>query len=239
MATYYVGWDVGAWYCDTNTKSRDAISVLNENRKEVYIKREVVRRELNENSIFSFLNKYFGGSNFEKDDIFIFAIDAVFSLPYGVQQLLSNESPALCEKAWQKGNSIENGLLYRITERVVKEKKGQFPKSVLQDMIGSQATKIMFFLNHFGFIQQQTGVWQAENGRFTAIETYPSILGEKGPDVVDAKLCAELAYTFANNCKQLYSPQNYLCNPEFSDEEREDLEKIIRKEGWIWFPESE
>jgi hypothetical protein len=25
---YYVGWDVGAWHCDRNAKSRDALCVL-------------------------------------------------------------------------------------------------------------------------------------------------------------------------------------------------------------------
>ena len=28
---YSIGWDVGGWNCDRNTKSRDAIVILNEN----------------------------------------------------------------------------------------------------------------------------------------------------------------------------------------------------------------
>jgi|GEM_PF-3211548 len=30
MATYYVGWDVGAWQCKENSKSHDAIAVFDE-----------------------------------------------------------------------------------------------------------------------------------------------------------------------------------------------------------------
>ena len=67
--TYYVGWDVGAWHCDKNTNSRDAIVVLDKKGKVVIKKRKVVRCELNEISIFSFLNKYFGSSKFTEDDI--------------------------------------------------------------------------------------------------------------------------------------------------------------------------
>lgn len=29
-ASYFIGWDVGAWHCDTNSKSRDAIVILDE-----------------------------------------------------------------------------------------------------------------------------------------------------------------------------------------------------------------
>ena len=96
MEKYYVGWDVGAWHCDKNTNSMDAIAVLNEKGEEVVEnKRKVVRCELNENSIFSFLNKYFGCKDFFKEaDNFIFAIDAVFRLPIGVQDIPISEFSA-------------------------------------------------------------------------------------------------------------------------------------------------
>ena len=55
MATYYVGWDVGAWYCDKNAHSRDAIVVLDENKVIVASRRRVVRRELTKNNIHEFL----------------------------------------------------------------------------------------------------------------------------------------------------------------------------------------
>ena len=37
MATYYVGWDVGAWHCDKNTNSRDAIVIQDKESEDVFL----------------------------------------------------------------------------------------------------------------------------------------------------------------------------------------------------------
>lgn len=230
MAIYYVGWDVGAWYCDKNSRSRDAIYVLDENKEEVASRRQVIRRELNDcNSIHEFLNKILGLSTnrqFNAADQFVFAIDAVFSFPYGVTELLAGENYILEADAWGEGKSIQNSLLFRYTERFVAGKIRK-PLSVIQDSIGSQSTKAMYFLRHFQFKQENVGIWETTNGNI-AIETYPSIVGEKGKDLDDARICANLAWQFMHDKNSLYQPDN----------ETEHL-KTIKKEGWIWFPQKE
>lgn len=127
MATYYVGWDVGAWYCDDNSKSRDAIVVLDESGKEKISLRKVVRQELQQETVHQFLNMYFSKSFFNVNDKIIFAIDAVFSFPCGIIDLLSGNDYTVDPNSdmWQKGCSIENPFLFRYTERIVTEKKAK------------------------------------------------------------------------------------------------------------------
>ena len=228
MATYYVGWDVGAWYCDKNAHSRDAIVVLNENKNIVASWRGVVRRELKKNNIHEFLNEFFCSPNrqFYAKDNFVFAIDAVFSFPYGVTELLAGKNYILDAEAWDEGKSIQNSLLFRYTERFVSDKERK-PLSVIQDSIGSQSTKVIYFLRHFQFKQENVGIWETMNGNI-AIETYPSVVGEKGNDIDDAEICANLAWQFRHDKSSLYQPDN----------ETKHLE-TIKKEGWIWFPQKE
>lgn len=221
MKKYYVGWDVGAWHCDKNTNSMDAIAVLNEEGEEVVeTKRKVVRCELNENSIFSFLNKYFGCSEFKEEDIFIFAIDAVFCLPIGVQEIPIHSAPE---------DYKSNPFLFRLTEQFVKEKTGNQCRSMIQDNIGSQATKIMFFLKHFSFKQKEIGVWETDDNKATAIEVYPKLASNYDPnqksDKYDAVKCCEIAEKFANERNAFFAPKDCL----------KIMEDTIKKEGWIWF----
>ena len=221
MAKYYVGWDVGAWHCDKNINSRDAIAVLNEEGEEVVeTKRKVVRCELNENSIFSFLNKYFGCDKFTARDNFIFAIDAVFRLPIGVQEIPIHSAPE---------DYKSNPFLFRLTEQFVKEKTGNQCLSMIQDNIGSQATKIMFFLKHFSFKQKEIGVWKTDDNKATAIEVYPKLASNYDPnkktDKYDAVKCCEIAEKFANERNAFFAPEDCL----------KIMRDTIKKEGWIWF----
>lgn len=222
MATYFVGWDVGAWYCDKNSNSRDAICVYDQNGHEVCTRRQVVRTELQESSVSDFLNAFFRLDKFfHETDYFYFAIDAVFAFPLGLQKLQKGNEFLLSPEAWEIGNSIENNLLFRYTEKFVAEQMKR-PLSVIQDSIGSQSTKIMYFLQRFLFKPENTGVWSCVNAK--AIETYPSILGQKGTDEEDAKLCAMLAKRFVDMRNDLVQPPA-------------EFEEVIEKEGWIWFPQ--
>ena len=184
-------------------------------------KRKVVRCELNEISIFSFLNKYFGSSKFTEYDIFIFAIDAVFSLPIGVQEIPAHTVPE---------NYKSNPFLFRFTEQFVKENTGNQCLSMIKDNIGSQATKSMFFLKHFGFNQKEIGVWETADKKATAIEVYPKLAFGYDPtqksDIYDAEKCCEIAKKFANERNAFFAPEDCL----------KIMEDTIKKEGWIWFP---
>ncbi|MDD2479480.1 MAG: hypothetical protein PHS31_06280 [Victivallaceae bacterium] len=229
MRMYYVGWDVGAWHCDNNSNSRDAIAVLNEDNGFKFEKRSCVREQLNTESVACFLNKYFDSTEFKESDSFYFAIDAPFGWSLAFQKLLRGEKVSFFDftntRARDKGEkkakkmAIDNPFLFRDTEQFV-EGKIKKPLSAVQDSIGSQSTKAMFFLQKFGFIQSKPGVWKKEN--CTAIETYPSVVADKKgiDDIADAKICARLAKLFATSPDELYHPdKNY-----------------IESEGWIWSP---
>lgn len=233
MATYYVGWDVGGWYCDQNASSRDAIVVLGSDGKEVEgcKKRRVVRGELGKKHIHEFLNAFFKTNLFGEKDSFIFAIDAVFSFPGGMSALLSGGPFDLDGDAWKAGGSMDNPLLFRYTERFVRKTTGKKPLSVIQDSIGSQAAKAIYFLRHFGFVQRDVGIWK--NGSAAAVETYPSVEGEKGDDVADAETCARLAKKFAQNSELLFRPDDGYDKTSF--ESRREYRETIKTEGWIWF----
>ena len=45
---YYIGWDVGAWNCDKNRKSRDAIVVLDGEKTVKGIWRGNLRKTIND-----------------------------------------------------------------------------------------------------------------------------------------------------------------------------------------------
>lgn len=130
------------------------------------------------------------------------------------------------------GDSHCNPYLYRQTERLLfSGKRG--PLSAVKDMIGSQATKGMHVLAKFAPRVERCGVW-TDGASLRAIETYPaacrrsetdkSVLDTLQPlkhdDLVDARVCALVAYLFANT-------------PDVFEEPPAD---IPAREGWIWVP---
>ncbi len=265
MATYYVGWDVGAWHCDkkATAKSHDAIIVFDEN----FNFKSCGRGNINESlkcsgNIIDFLCNF---TNLEKVDYnevqFIIAIDAVLGWPYEFFKLLTDtdisqeDLKALlpCEK------SINNKFLFRDTERYIANSKT--PLSAVKDQIGSQSTKAVFFLKYFGFTYTPEDlIWK--NGNNIAIETYPSAVAintEKFP----AKIKEQLSkYVLNYQCKKI--KKNLLFESKTLDAEnvsaidvdlqdaiicawvaksyaekkcKEPLESLKGNEGWIWLPE--
>lgn len=209
MPNYYIGWDVGAWYCDKNSNSRDAWFAIGEegeilstipfwgNCKDLILKHTDIKEFLK--AIFEA-----SGLTFSEDDQITIAIDTPLGFPVGFRNLLNGEalSDAEIEKGTGKGYK-NNAYLFRATERFLathfelpdkeengekkKKKKKKFiqPLSAIQHMIGAQATKGIHFLKHFKFNNDSTGIWT--NGKVTAIEVYPatytrSLSGYKNPD---------------------------------------------------------
>lgn len=205
MKKYFVGWDVGAWYCDKNRNSRDAWFALGEegeilstipfwgNCKDLILKHTDIKEFLK--AIFKA-----SGLTFSKYDQITIAIDTPLGFPVGFRNLLSGEAlpAAEIEKGTGKGYK-NNAYLFRATERFLAthfelpEKEGnvgknkQFiqPLSAIQHMIGAQATKGLHFLKHFNFENVSTGIWT--NDKVTAIEVYPAtytrlLSGYKNPD---------------------------------------------------------
>ena len=248
MAAYassglFIGWDVGAWNCDKNPSSRDALVVLDSQRKLMGRPwRGSLRRVINQSvGTDDFINRLLGLC--ELDDHgqsapVVLAIDTPLGFSQGFIDLLINS-----HAADSIDRSSENPYLFRRTERLLLE-RGLSPLSALKDMIGSQATKGMHVLARFAPQIETCGVW-TDGAGLRAIEAYPSackrstnmaelhrefgIKGQAGDelpegfhhgDELDALTCALIAWLFHFQPQKLLQPEP----------------NVPVKEGWIFAP---
>lgn len=208
MPNYYIGWDVGAWYCDNNSKSKDALVILDSYGE---IMGTPWRGSLSEllivdSSLKDFLEQLFKLCNVnyqrESDDQFCIAIDTPLGFPIGFRKLLCEGeiykiSKLISSYDEKRYRHIHNPYLYRETEVVIARKfigqgppnkKGDktdiIPLSPIQHMIGAQATKGIHFLNHFELERESLGVWKKDG--LTAIEAYPSTVLDHEKELIDA-----------------------------------------------------
>lgn len=250
MATYYIGWDVGAWH----TKTKDGLWIL-KLRKDGTLERvgtpsagalqKIIVHEEN-NDILTFTSKIFTKCNnsveLNENDVVIYGIDACFKFPHGISA--QNPLPFNIQR------SITNPYLYRDTERVVREKsiladRSRNPLSSIQNAIGSQAAKAQYFLRKFG-LAQNGAVWETEqNGiQFKAIETYPATC--KDPDngnelqVIAAiqEEYAEHLAGFATDNEDMKDALLCALTAWLWNTNRQTLYPTEGDlaEGWIWFP---
>lgn len=240
----FIGWDVGAWNCDKNANSRDALAVLNGQRKLMGRPwRGSLRQVINQSKdTDDFLFRLLSLCGLESSDCASVPVVLAIDTPLGFSQafidLLVNGYTA---------NSIdrssENPYLFRRTERLLFE-RGLSPLSALKDMIGSQATKGMHVLARFSPRIEACGVW-TDGGRLRAIEAYPgackrsSIMAKlhqeygideqaqgtasesfQHGDQVDALTCALIGWLFHFQPDTLLQPEP----------------NTPIKEGWIFAP---
>ena len=175
---YYVGWDVGGWNCDKNPNSRDAISILDENLKLVGKPwrgnlKSIFNNALSQTDLIKSLFALCQvqselGTQTNQNIHLYFGIDTPLGFSDEFRQLLTN--PARFLSAID--GYADNAYVFRQTDRYLFS-LGLKPLSPINDMIGSQATKGIHFLNKFiGVAPIAKGVWSRE--QFTAIEAYPS-----------------------------------------------------------------
>ena len=229
---YFVGWDVGGWNCDRNSKSRDAIVVINRSGTECGTPwRGNLRSTINENAhAADFLSALLTLCDIEYDRETVsatIAIDAPLAFPAAFYRLIAFGETLDCVA----DKSAENPYLFRFTERRLVSEVNISPLSAIKDMIGSQATKAIHLMSRFDLQQTETGVW-SDGGPLTAIETYPSLcrarldrdrdsgLSSSEADIADARICAEIAYDFEGRREELEPPPP-------------DAPAV---EGWIWAP---
>jgi len=233
-STVAVGWDVGGWNCDNNTKSRDALIVLNEQAQRLGQPwRGNLRQAINDAPhADAFLGKIFSLCRIDgapSTSKVIIAIDAPLAFPASLIELLT---AGRIER--DLGESATNPYLYRFTERRLVT-PGKVPLSAVKDMIGSQSTKAIHATTKFAPNIEALGVW-SDGGASRFIETYPaacrrlatkaeefSVAGLVGhDDIIDAGVCALIALRFAVAPETLEPPP-----PD-----------APASEGWIWLPRS-
>ena len=243
---WYIGWDVGAWNCEKNANSRDALVVLNQQGELVG---KPWRGNLRDTiaAAASYTDWLFTVAKLcHFDDKMkaalttqnvVMAIDTPLGFSNGLLQLLQGEAVATPFTA-----SCDNPYLYRHTERELFA-HGFSPLSAVKDMIGSQATKGLHLLRKFGFTPSLSGVWQLNQSsqnqcQYCALESYPTVLKTSTlvaqyieqlrsqtdfnnwhQDIQDAAYCAIAALLYQQQPNTMATPT-----------------KDVTTEGWIYVP---
>lgn len=242
---FYIGWDVGGWNCDKNSKSRDAIVILDSELRIVGTPqrgnlRDEINAASNSREWLVSLFKWCEAPPPPVEARVTVGIDTPLGFPESFICLITGVMPA-----GQMGDSDSNPYLYRQTEHFLFQ-HGLRPLSAVKDMIGSQATKGMHVLAKFGLQLVRCGVW-SDGAGLIAIEAYPSPCEKSGymqklstsfaewekadgtigwrepidcPDKRDALYCALIAYCFEATPDKIAQPP----------------EGVSSREGWIWVP---
>ena len=230
--SFFVGWDVGGWNCDNNSKSRDAIVILDE-RTHIVGKpwRGNLRNLMSASeSTAEWLKALFelcGEPLPSPSPSVTMAIDTPLGFSTEFTRLITGVGHVEPDEV-----SGRNCYLFRQTERAIFD-GGKQPLSAIKDMIGSQATKGMHSLSKFASTIESCGVWTDGRG-FRAIETYPAACGDHPivqrllggasslghHDKDDARICAIVASLFARERHELEPPSA----------------GVPKSEGWIWIP---
>lgn len=243
MGALFVGWDVGAWNCDRNRESRDALCVLEErddlpavvgtpswgNLRPLLVSHRGA-------ALVDQLLRAAGVEAVPGQEVTI-AIDAALGWPRAMLELATaGKIVAVPDKA------DSNPYLFRAQDRALFQ-KGLRPLSAVRDMIGSQSTKGIHFLSAAELSRTSVGVWRRDGT--VAVETYPAAAGRNTEleslaaklmntvvgkakshgdawqkDVRDAVRCALVARLHHREPQRLQSPGT-------------DADAA---EGWIWLP---
>lgn len=243
---YYVGWDVGAWHCDTNPASRDALVVLADGPDGLLPVGRPFWGNLRED-LSHHRGPALAAALLARCAIpltaapLTIAIDTPLGWPVAAIDLLAAGEAIAVPAASQ-----DDPYLFRATERLLFA-HGHRPLSAVRDMIGSQSLKGIHAVRCFGAQQERLGVWtlRTEHLQVELIETYPApyaklptarqdgqlkvlLDGTIPPrdslacrqDTRDAVFCAWLAWSFVHAQERLLAPGA----------------GTPAGEGWIWLP---
>jgi len=210
---YFVGWDVGAWGGEKDG-GEDAIFVLRRVRGEhatntySYVVNsfygnitKVLKGKKGEDfdSPGKLLNILLQNAelpvNFKDNDVFVVAIDAILRWPKHFCDLINDtmSDSSILMDVISSNDPIRNKFQYRLTERIAWELKkdapgsgeATLPLSAVKDLMGSQSTKALSFLRHWGYkFDAESSVWKPEKPgesndaslESVAIETYPGVI---------------------------------------------------------------
>ena len=247
----FVGWDVGAWHC-TKRRSQDALVVLSQDGVIGRPWWGNLKHQFDWESHSTFreqIARLCECPAIKSDHLeVVLAIDATLGFSENFLNLVNIDPQFPTGKLPKVGDKFrQNHYLFRKTERWL-AKEGLKPLSAINDQIGSQATKALHVLRHYGFTTTRPGEWDQSHERIIAIETYPRAcesstkarelmkyfekglltreIAPKSPiqkkDEIDALWCAIIAKIFHYRKEDLVPPRG--------DEE------ISTREGWIWVP---
>jgi hypothetical protein len=247
MSDLFIGWDVGAWNCDRNRESRDALCALELGESDPVLVGAPWRGNLRDllvahdgrDLVEALLRRLEVGADGARH--VTIAIDTPLAWPRRMLELVTvGRSVAV------PAGADQNPYLFRMQELALFG-RAQRPLSMVRDMIGSQSTKGIHFLHRAHLPPTALGVWGLDST--TAIETYPAaaradlevarlsaslladLLGRETKarsdawqgDVRDAITCALVAMLHRHSPERLEAP-----GP-----------KAEPTEGWIWLPKAD
>ena len=247
MSDIFLGWDVGAWNCDRNPNSRDALCALQGGASRPVLVGNPWHgnlRDLLVNlegcELIDALREQVGLARDVTRHVTI-AIDTPLGWPKRMVELVTAGTTVAVPS-----NADENPYLFRTQELALFDRNLR-PLSSVRDMVGSQSTKGIHFLRRAQLAAVGTGVWSA--GTTTAIETYPAAAVAGSDDDGVKLLTAELHKTCVQRQKR---PPSANWDKDVRDaitcaivamlhrREPERLEApgpgADAAEGWIWLP---
>lgn len=175
----FLGWDVGAWGCDTRSGSQDAVVALVRDGDSLRPLGTLFRGNLNRDgalwaptteALLDVLLACVGIARTETASVTI-AIDAALAWPRAFIDLLlggvSVDEPTHDREPFER--------YLRRPQEVALLRAGTQPLSPVTDSIGNQSTKAIHVLRRLG-LKGELGVWSGDvvGVGVTAIETYPS-----------------------------------------------------------------
>lgn len=244
MSDLFLGWDVGAWNCDRNRESRDAVCALEVGASGPRVVGQPWRGNFRDllvahegSALIDALLRRLDVATDRTRHLTV-AIDTPLGWPRRMIELVTTgavvEVPPEADK---------NPYLFRAQDLALFT-KGHRPLSMVRDMIGSQSTKGIHFLQRARLLPAGTGVWGRDST--VAIETYPAaavrdvevarltsqlladLIGRENKqrsdawqaDIRDAISCALVALLHRSQPERLEAPD----------------EGADATEGWIWLP---
>lgn len=172
-ADLFLGWDVGAWNCDQNPRSRDALCALEIRGAEPVVVGKAWRGNLRDllcahegSALVDAMLKLLDVDP-DKQGHLTIAIDTPLAWPKPMIDLVT---AGIVEDVPLKAD--RNPYLFRAQELELFT-EGHRPLSAVRDMIGSQSTKAIYFLNRGQLKCSSVGVWERDS--MVAIETYPAV----------------------------------------------------------------
>lgn len=244
MSDLFLGWDVGAWNCDRNRESRDALVALEAGESGPVVVGTPWRGNLRDllvehegDALVGALMKRLAVAVDDGRHVTI-AIDTPLGWPTRMLELVTTgaviDVPPEADK---------NPYLFRKQDLALFA-QGHRPLSMVRDMIGSQSTKGIHFLQRARLAPAAVGVWSRE--ATIAIETYPAAaVRDREIAQLTTKLFADL---LARETKQRSEAWQADVRDALScalvawlhRERREGLNapgaSADAAEGWIWLP---
>jgi hypothetical protein len=238
----FLGWDVGAWNCDRNRDSRDALCALEVGASGPLVVGQPWRGNLRDLLVAhegsALIAALLRRLDVDETRHVTIAIDTPLRWPRRMIELVT--TGAVVEVPPEADT---NPYLFRAQDLALFT-KGHRPLSTVRDMIGSQSTKGIHFLQRARLLPVTAGVWGREST--VAIETYPAaavrdvevarltsqLLADQigrekkqrsdawQSDVRDAISCALVALLHRSQPERLEAP----------------ADGADATEGWIWLP---